>query len=230
MDFGMKKKQKNLFPVLPFDNVLIEKPEIKKISNLELLQELPFYDDLSIAEISKAFRRYVGSYRIEIIDSKEPLIQLEASKSSIEDLFKDLLNEMKDFRYQITVVISLSKKKEMEMDKLNILIQYFNSLTKTVINPDFILDKSFQEILYRIDNWINEGSGWIINSIDGEYVNISKYTPLIGNSLFELPNELNNSKKGLINIKNNDNRCFLWCHVRHLNLIDKHPQKKKIEN
>ena len=59
---------------------------------------------------------------------------------------------MKDFRYQITVVISLSKKKEMEMDKLNILIQYFDSLTKTVINPDFILDKSFQEILYRIDN------------------------------------------------------------------------------
>ena len=30
-----------------------------------------------------------------------------------------------------------------------------------------MLNKSFQEILYRIDNWINEGSGWIIESIDG---------------------------------------------------------------
>ena len=36
-----------------------------------------------------------------------------------------------------------------------------------------MLDKSFQDILYRIDNWINEGSGWVIKSADAEYVNIS---------------------------------------------------------
>ena len=30
--------------------------------------------------------------------------------------------------------------------------------------------------------------------------------------------------KGLINIQNNDNKCFLWCHVRLLNLIDKNSQ------
>ena len=50
---------------------------------------------------------------------------------------------------------------------------YFNSTTKTVINFEYCLDKSFQEILYRIDNWINKVFGWIIESIDGEYVNIS---------------------------------------------------------
>ena len=31
--------------------------------------------------------------------------------------------------------------------------------------------------------------------------------------------------KGLINIKNDDNKCFLWCHDRHLNLVDKNPQR-----
>ena len=51
------------------------------------------------------------------------------------------------------------------------------------------------------------------------------YTPLIGSSFIELPNELKNQKKGLIKIKNNDNKCFLWCHVRHLNLIKKHPKR-----
>ena len=40
-----------------------------------------------------------------------------------------------------------------------------------------MLDKFFQEILYRIDNWINEGSGWVIESIDAEYVNISVFSP-----------------------------------------------------
>ena len=100
---------------------------------------------------------------------------------------------MKGFKYQITVNILLSKEKrngEIEYSSV-----YFNSLTKTVINLEFNLDKFFQEILYRIDNWINEGSGWIIKSIDGEYVNISKYTPLIGNSFIELPSELKKSKK-----------------------------------
>ena len=87
-----------------------------------------------------------------------------------------------------------------------------------MVNSGFNIDKSFQEVLYRIDNWINEGSGWKIESINGEYVNISKYSPLIGSSFVELPSELKNSKKGLINIKNNDNKYFLWCHVRHLNL------------
>ena len=64
---------------------------------------------------------------------------------------------------------------------------YFNTATKTVINFKYCLDKSFQEILYRIGNWINKGSGWIIESIDGEYVNIFAYSPLIGSTYIELP-------------------------------------------
>ena len=39
-----------------------------------------------------------------------------------------------------------------------------------------------------------------------------------------MPNELKNPMKGLINIKNNDNNCVLWCHIRHLNLAERNPQ------
>ena len=88
-----------------FYNVLIEKPKIKHLSNIELLHELPFYDELSVVEISKAFRRYARSYKVEIIDPKDPSVKLETSKSSIEDLFKDLLNEMKGFKCHITVTV-----------------------------------------------------------------------------------------------------------------------------
>ena len=96
---------------------------------------------------------------------------------------------------------------------------YFNSATRAVISSDkYGLDKSFQEILYRIDNWIIEGSGWIIESIDGEYVNISAYSPLMGSTYIELPTGLKNPMKGLINIKNNVSKCFLWCHIRHLRI------------
>ena len=70
-----------------------------------------------------------------------------------------------------------------------------------MINHKFSLVKSFQDILYRIDNWINEGSGWVVELIDSQYINISTYRPLSGIFYIELPAELRSSKKGLINVK-----------------------------
>ena len=148
---------------------------------------------------------------------------MQASKSSIKDLLKDLLDEMKGFICQTTVAVLSSKVKIN--GSIEYLPVYFNSTTKTVINPEFNLDKSFQEILYRLDNWINEGSGWIVESIDGECVNISASSPFVGNTYIELPDELKNPVKGLIDIENNDNKCFLWCHIRHLNLVERNAQR-----
>ena len=100
---------------------------------------------------------------------------LETSKSSIKNLFNGLLNETKGFNYQITIKILLKKYKQ---DEIEFSLVYFNSTTKTVINHKFDLDKSFQEILYRIENWIKEGSGWIVESVDSLYINISAFRSL----------------------------------------------------
>ena len=94
MSFWEEKEAKRLSQELPFYNVLIEKPRIKRVENTDLLHKLPFFDESNIVKISQAFKRYARSYQIEIIDSKYPLVQLEASKSSIENLFKDLLHGM----------------------------------------------------------------------------------------------------------------------------------------
>ena len=114
-------------------------------------------------------------------------------------MFSDLLNETKGFKYQITVKVLLKKYKlngEIEFAPV-----YFNSLTKTVINHRFRLENSFQEILYMIDVWINNGSGWNVESIESQYINISTYRPLAGSSYINLPIELKSPRKGLINIK-----------------------------
>ena len=128
------------------------------------------------------------SYKGEIIERKDPIIQLEASKSSIKDLFNDCLNETKRFKYQITVKVLLKKY------KLNGEIQlapvYFNSWTKTVINPRFRLENYFQEILYMIDVCSNKGSAWSVESVESQYINISIYRPLSRSSYISLPVEL----------------------------------------
>ena len=102
---------------------------------------------------------------------------------------------------------------------------FFNSFTKTVINHRFRLESSFQEILYMTDIWINNGSGWNVESIESLYINISTYRPLSGSSYMDLAVELKSPKKGLINITNKDQKCFLWCHVSHINPSKEHRER-----
>ena len=107
-------------------------------------------------------------------------------------MFNDLLDETKGFKYQITLKSELRKYKDTEIE---FSLVYFNSTIKMVINHKFDLEKSFQDILYRIDNWINEGAGWIVESIKSHYINISPYRPLIGSSYVKLPVVFKKSKK-----------------------------------
>ena len=43
----------------------------------------------------------------------------------------------------------------------------------------------------------------------------------------DLPAELRSPIKGLINIENEDRKCFLWCHVRHINPSKERPERIK---
>ena len=82
----------------PFYNKPIEKPKIKRLKYIDLLSELPFYKELSIIKTKQAFRGYAMSYKVEIGKRKYPVVQLEASKLSIKDLFSNILNETKGFQ------------------------------------------------------------------------------------------------------------------------------------
>ena len=89
MAISSKNNDVNYFKELPFYNKFIEKPKTKRLKNVDLLAELPFYDQLNIAKTDQAFERYARSYKVEIVDKKDLIVQLEASKSSIKDLFND---------------------------------------------------------------------------------------------------------------------------------------------
>ena len=176
------------FKELPFYNKPIQKSKVKHLKNIDQIVELPFYEQLSVIKTNQAFWGYAMLSKVEIIKRKNPIVQLEASKSSIKDLFSNLLNESKGFNYQITVKVFLKKYKlngEIEFAPV-----YFSSVIKTVINHRLRLETSFQETLYMIDVLINEGSGWIVESIKSQYINISTYRPLSGSSYMKLPVEL----------------------------------------
>ena len=143
---------------------------------------------------------------------------------------------MKGFKFIETLEVTFEKDTFDSKTGKRISIYktaFFNGKAKTITKVDDIepeLNMSRQEILNVIDKWVSEGSGWVIDRIDSHYLNVTLYKPLNGSSYIELPTELRNPKKGLINIKNKDAKCFRWCHIRHLNPKEKDPQRIKKED
>ena len=184
-------------------------------------------DKERITQIQKALKNSTKSFAVDIVDNKDPLHQLTETKKVIEHYLNKELGELKGFKYIETLKITFEKQLG---NKTTIKTAYFNSKTKTLINENEInevLQTSRQELMKAIGQWISKGSGWTIQSVDGHYINLTKYKPLKGSSYIELPTELRNPAKGLVNLKNKDNECFRWCHIRHLNPQLKDPQRIK---
>ena len=180
-----------------------------------------------ISQVKKALKGYTQSFDVELRDKKDPLLQSQKSRRAIEYLFKNLLVQTKGFKFVETLQVKFVKYSNDKKIQKN---GYFNSTTDLIINETDIklaIQASQQQILNKIAQWISEGSGWTIQSIENHYINIVNYDPLKGSSYIKLPQELWNSAKGLINMKNKDNECFRWCHIRHLNPQDKDPQRIK---
>ena len=176
------------------------------------------------------------SYEIELLDNLNPLNHFTKTRPQTESHLEDLLKTMKRFKFIETLEVTFEKDaidsktgKRVSTYKT----AFFNGKAKIVTKVDDLepeLNMSRQEILNRIDKWVSEGSGWVIDRTDNHYINVTLYKPLNGSSYIELPTELRNPKKGLINIKNKDAECFRWCHIRHLNPQKKDPQRIKKED
>ena len=180
-----------------------------------------------IEEVDKALKGYTKSFEIDIKNDKDPLAQLQNTRKAIEYHIIKILTSMKGLKFVETLRMTFKK---LSKDEIVYKTAYFNSKPQTIINNTEInetLQLSKQQILNMTAQWISEGSGWTVESVDNHYLNIVQYQPMKGSSYIKLPQELRNSAKILINMKNEDNECFRWCHIRHLNPQDIHPERIK---
>ena len=189
-----------------------------------------------IKELNQALKGHVKSYEIELQDNLNPLNHFIKTRPLTESHLEDLLKTMKGFKFIETLEVMFEKDTIDSKTGKRVSIYktaFFNGKAKTITKVDDIepeLNMSRQEILNVIDKWVSEGSGWVIDRIDSHYLNVTLYKPLNGSSYIELPTELRNPKKGLINIKNKDDECFRWCHIRHLNPQTEHHERIKKED
>ena len=183
-----------------------------------------------IEQTDEAMKGFTKSYEISIKNDKDPLVQLQNTRIAAVFHISSILTSMKGLKFVESLKVTFTKISDGETINKTV---YFFSQPQTIVNNTEInvsLESSKENILNKIAVWISEGSGWTVESVDNQYLNVVKYEPMKGSSYIELPQELRNSAKSFINMKNEDNECFRWCHIRHLNPQDKNPQRiKKVD-
>ena len=164
------------------------------------------------------------SFNVDIINNKDPQVQLHKSKELTKCFLIGELN--KNYGIKINIRLNITFLKQIE----KVTVGFFKSNAREIINEndiETVISDAGNELINRISEWISEGSGWVIKSVDKHEIDISKYKPLRGSSYLPLPEKLKN-KKRLINIKNeNYNECFRWCPLAYLFPDEINPQRSQ---
>ena len=113
---------------------------------------------------------------------------------------------------------------------------FFTSKAATITNKNEVgaaLQNIRDDILSRIDRFTMQGSGWTVTEIWNHTLQINQYDPLRASGYIPLPKGIQN-RKATVNIKNDDDRCFIYCLGRaldptpekhHWEIVSKHLRK-----
>ena len=124
----------------------------------------------SISQMQQALEGYTKSFNIELRDNKDPLVQLQESRKAIEYLFNEQLKIFKGFKYVETLQVKFIKFSNGQKTEKN---GFFNSKADLILNNTNIqasLQISKQHILNIISQWVSEGSGWTVESIESHHL------------------------------------------------------------
>ena len=102
---------------------------------------------------------------------------------------------------------------EERMQNNHLSTPTFKAFNQLDIDTD--LPTAYKNLFVKFDEQEREGSGWVLDKILQIEVHTATLGPLQTSSYIELPKKIKHSK-GVINIKNEDNMCFLWSVLAHL--------------
>ena len=176
-----------------------------------------------------AFREKVVEYEVEVLDSYSVWNQMVLTRGYIEEVLRERFNQLGSMNFREMLMIRFKKPLEDGVFQESMVSVRNRNLTR-LEELEELLDEVMREISNKLSKYDVNGSGWVFDIILSHNLHVSEYDPTKGSSYLELPKKLKNPMKGLINIKNNDEKCFLWCHVRHLNPQEHHSNRVKKED
>ena len=147
---------------------------------------------------------------------------LNTAKDEICSVISNELVERKALKFYLSVNLELERN---SVDgAVTTTTPYLHSLPAVVLESSD-LEEQFQTASERLKDLLDvfqgEGSGFTLKSVQECTVNVATYDVIGGSSFIELPAYIQN-KKATVNIKNTDDKCFLFC----LSYVRKPPNSK----
>ena len=171
---------------------------------------------------------FANKYVIEGIFGLDPIDYFD----SINDALVYFFTYHRNIKFKLVLVCMMEKH---EVDKNNGLFNiqedkaYFNSPTYTNLessNVENLIFFSKENILARMEMYSEKASNWVFKEVVKFEIHTVEFNPTKGSSYIDLPSWIKN-KKAIVNIKNKDNKCFLWCILRYLHPRDRDEERIK---
>jgi hypothetical protein len=166
------------------------------------------------------FRLYESNFRNTIVSYKFNSHRLDKNLG-VEEFLDKYIPNVKNLLIQALqkykgIKFQLSLRCVMQNQALDTVQSDFLSRMTVMMNRtdvDLHLFDCKEKIIESYENFRAKGSGWNLKFIKKLYIHINRYTPMRGSSYMPLPDFLKNTK-AIINMKNTDNKCFLWSILR----------------
>ena len=146
------------------------------------------------------------SYRLQPEHAYGDLLMFLEDASEVLIPFLESVQARMPFKVQICLRAGMEKLDGSETSP------HFNTRMEVVLPEDDVVEvltNAFTKVCEKVDNFQEMGSGWVVSNIEYLDMTIGKYEPPGGSCYVKLSQFLE-SKKALLNIQNNDNKCFLW--------------------
>jgi hypothetical protein len=148
-------------------------------------------------------------------DVLDPLIFIQSVSTKIDAILREGLAVHSNLKWYLTVEVTFERITE---DGPQTILSRFANPLAILLRPDEIdhqLDDAASTIMGRIEDFIQLGSGWSLHKINEAQVCFASFNPIGGSSYIATPRHLA-STKGIINVRNTDNRCFLYAILAQL--------------
>lgn len=170
---------------------------------------------IELARKVAALQNRISEYQLKNLEHIDPSVFLKDAAIFFYNETKELLGEHNTIKIHVSFQVRFIKQHidengEFRDERMD---YYFNTkstiTTKTTDLVKFYEDGIVERLLNKISDFQSMGSDWAIDAIIGLNISNCKYEPFNGSSYMKLPKFID-SKNAVINIKNDDNKCFLW--------------------
>ena len=163
--------------------------------------------------------------REKIIDGKpgyEPKRFFQKTRNLLIKTFK----ENKNTKTKMIFICQMQRTDLKTGETIEVDADFHSEIEINIAETDEnkLLDRMIARIEEVLANFQQSGSNWVFQQIIRLEIHFANWQPLGGSTFIPLPAKIKN-KKGVINLKNEDNQCFKWCIVRALNPVDKNPNR-----